>query len=47
MLDNDLRSRPRLRFIGLGVMGGRMARRRTAQQITELADSTRGTEVPS
>jgi hypothetical protein len=47
MLDNNPRSRQRLRFIGPGVMSGRMARRRTAQQMTELADSTRGIEVPA
>jgi 3-hydroxyisobutyrate dehydrogenase-like beta-hydroxyacid dehydrogenase len=45
MLDNNPRSRPRPGFIGLGIMGGRMPRRRTAQHTIELADSTRGIEV--
>jgi hypothetical protein len=47
MRDNNPRSRPRLESVGLAVMGNRMAPRRTAQRMTELADSTRGIEVPA
>jgi 3-hydroxyisobutyrate dehydrogenase-like beta-hydroxyacid dehydrogenase len=48
MPDNDSRSRPRLGFIGLGGMGGRMAARlliRTAQQMAGLAEGVAETEV--